>query len=130
MSRIKKLSTLSILASLGLLVYTMISCKSHKAVSEQSTVNVSNPRDNNVISEDEPDVSPSTLIIFYDDSIGSESLLKAVEDYKAELIYNYRTMHGIAIRIPTNKNIQDAIKYFQSIEGVITVNRDRRMKLH
>lgn len=69
--------------------------------------------------------SPSTLIIFYDDSIGKAPLLKAVKEYKATIIYQYGTMNGIAIRIPEGKSIDDAIAYFQKVKGVLAVNRDR-----
>jgi len=74
--------------------------------------------------------SPSTLIISYDTTVGKDSLLAAVERYQAELIYNYRIINAIAIRIPEGTSIQDAITYFQAVPGVIAVNRDRIMHLH
>lgn len=76
-------------------------------------------------------MSPSTLIIWYDAS-GKDSkkaLLKAVKDYKAELIYDYKNFNGIAIRIPDGSNINDAITYFQKVKGVLQVNRDHIMSI-
>ena len=70
------------------------------------------------------DVSPDKLIIMYDEEIGKEPLLAAVEAYGAELIYDYSIIPGIAIRIPEGKDIRDAINYFKKVRGVTTVERD------
>ena len=70
------------------------------------------------------DVSPDKLIIMYDEEIGKEPLLAAVEAYGAELIYDYIIIPGIAIRIPEGKDIHDAIAYFKKVRGVTTVERD------
>ena len=69
------------------------------------------------------------LIIFYDEGIGSDSLMKAVKDSGTSLIYEYKNLHGIAIRPSAKTNIQDAIAYFQKINGVLSVEQDRLMKL-
>ena len=68
--------------------------------------------------------SSSVLIIFYDVEIGKEPLLKAIEDYHATVIYDLKIMKSISIKIPENTKIEDAIEYFQKVEGVLTVNRD------
>ena len=80
--------------------------------------------DNPLPVQEEIDVSPNTLIIMYDEEIGKEPLLKAVEAYGAELIYDYSIIPGIAIRIPDGKDIHDAIAYFKKIQGVTSVERD------
>lgn len=69
------------------------------------------------------------LIIFYDKDIGSGSLMKAVKDSGASLVYEYKNLHGIAIRPSAKTNIQDAIAYFQKVNGVLSVEQDRLMKL-
>ena len=69
--------------------------------------------------------SPTTLIIFYDVEIGKEPLLKAIEDYHATVIYDLKIMKSISIKIPDGTNIDDAISYFNKVEGVLQVNRDR-----
>ena len=74
--------------------------------------------------KEEIDVSPDKLIIMYDEEIGKEPLLAAVEAYGAELIYDYSIIPGIAIRIPEGKDIHDAIAYFKKVRGVTTVERD------
>lgn len=70
------------------------------------------------------DVSPDRLIIMYDEEIGKEPLLSAVEAYGAELIYDYSIIPGIAIRIPEDKDIRDAINYFKKVQGVTSIERD------
>ena len=74
--------------------------------------------------EDDESVSPTNLIIMYDAEIGKEALLQAVKDYGAELLYDYRIMSGIAIKIPVGKHILEAIAYFSKVKGVIAVERD------
>ena len=74
--------------------------------------------------EDDGSVSPTNLIIMYDAEIGKETLLQAVKDYGAELLYDYRIISGIAIKIPEGKHILEAIAYFSKVKGVTTVERD------
>ena len=74
--------------------------------------------------EDDESVSPTNLIIMYDAGIGKETLLQAVKDYGAELLYDYRIISGIAIKIPEGKHILEAIAYFSKVKGVTTVERD------
>ena len=38
-------------------------------------------------------------------------------------------MKSISVKIPENTNIEDAIEYFQKVEGVLTVNRDSGCQL-
>lgn len=94
-----------------------LSCSTQKAV----TV-IDNPQP---VLGDETDVSPNTLIIMYDTEAGKEPLLKAVEQYGAELIYDYSIIPGIAIGIPDGTDIHEAIAFFRKVKGVISVERDR-----
>ncbi len=61
----------------------------------------------------------------YDSKVGKQAILKAIEDYGAQVLYHYSVVPGIAITIPFGTDIQDAITYFKSIPGVISVQRDR-----
>jgi len=74
--------------------------------------------------------SARTLIIFYDREQGKDSLMQAVEDYRAETIYQYRIIAAIAIKIPEDADIEEAKKHFQQVKGVLMVERDRVMHLH
>ena len=69
--------------------------------------------------------SPDTIIIMYDQSVGKEPLMKAVKKYKADIIYDYSIIPGMAVRIPEGKTLSKAIDYFRKVEGVVSVERDR-----
>ena len=73
--------------------------------------------------------STKTLIIFYDGTVGKEHLKKAIEDYHANIIYDLKNMNSISITIPDGTKIEDAIEYFNKVEGVLTVERDQIMQL-
>ena len=81
------------------------------------------------VQEELINVSPDKLIIMYDEEIGKEPLLAAVEAYGAELIYDYSIIPGIAIRIPEGKDIRDAINYFKKVKGVTAIERDQIIHL-
>lgn len=73
--------------------------------------------------------SPDRLIIMYDQQTGKEPLLKAVEEYRAEILYDYSIIPGIAIRIPEGTDIRKAMAWFKNVEGVVSVERDRIIRL-
>lgn len=73
---------------------------------------------------DEQSVS-RTLIIYYDAEIGKEYLMEAVKKYGAELLYEYKMLKGISIRIPEDKSVEQAITYFRKVKGVISVHRSQ-----
>ena len=65
-----------------------------------------------------------SLIILYDPLNGKDSLYQAIEEYGATIIYDYKNINGVAIRIPTGTFIGDAIEFFKHVDGVLQVNRD------
>lgn len=69
------------------------------------------------------------LIIFYDKEIGNAPLLESLSTYDATVVYSYKLLNGMAINIPTDKNILEAIEYFKSIKGVLSVEPDRKLEL-
>ena len=82
-----------------------------------------------VSTEPEGEYSPNTLIIMYDEAVGKEPLLEAIETYGAEVKYDYSLIPGMAIRIPDGKDIHDAITFFRKVKGVTSVERDRIIRL-
>ena len=82
-----------------------------------------------VTAEPEGEYSPNTLIIMYDEAVGKEPLLEAIETYGAEVKYDYSLIPGMAIRIPDGKDIHDAIAFFRKVRGVTSVERDRIIRL-
>ena len=73
--------------------------------------------------------SEHTLLIFFDSSIGKDALLEAIEEYGATIIYEYRIINSVAIRIPEGTFIGDAIEFFKNVDGVIAVRRDQIIHL-
>ena len=77
-----------------------------------------------------PQYTERTLIVFYDPAVGSEPLLQAVKDYGAEVGYQYKNLNGISILLAQGQNIEAAQRYFRNVRGVLSVSRDRIMRLH
>ncbi|WP_443702404.1 hypothetical protein [Prevotella sp.] len=74
-------------------------------------------------------VPQSTLIIYYDAEVGKEPLMEAVKSYKAEVVYDYKNFHVIAIRIPKKKSLKQAKAFFEKVKGVHQVNEDQIIQL-
>ena len=72
-----------------------------------------------------------TLIVFYNENeISLPKLKRKVKSYDAEIIYEYKEMKGIAVRISQGKSIEQGRKYFESIKGVTNVMKDSKVELH
>ncbi|MFD2744442.1 MULTISPECIES: hypothetical protein [Sphingobacterium] len=69
------------------------------------------------------------LVIYYDKDTGNEQLLEAVQTFGAEIVYLYDALSGVAISIPDDKPMEDAISYFENIAGVTSVDRDGMMSI-
>ena len=113
--------TLSVISFLLLLAVSCGTSRQMSAVPEQKVESSeSNPYE---------EYSPNTLIIMCDQTVGKDPLYKAIKEYGAEIIYDYSIIYGMAVKIPDGKLIEDAIEYFKTVKGVISVNRDRIMHL-
>lgn len=99
--------------------------------SNSSIVNIYSRYDGNLLTRAVPEemYSPNTLIIMYDAEVGKEALRKAVEEYRAGIIYDYSIIPGMAVRIPEESDIRKAIAFFKEVEGVVSVERDRIYRL-
>lgn len=71
-----------------------------------------------------PEHSPSVLIIMYDKETGKGPLLKAANDYKAEIIYDYSIIPSMAIKKPDSKTLEETMQYFKQVKGVVSVEYD------
>ena len=83
----------------------------------------------NISAPAKPLYAPRVLIVMYDAEVGKEPLKYAINEYGAEVIYEYNIIKGFAIRIPSDNDIEAAIKYFQEVEGVTSVEKDRLLHL-
>lgn len=71
----------------------------------------------------------ANLIIYYDPEEGKEDLLKAADKYGSKILYIYENINGIAVTVPEDRTEDNAIRYFSSVRGVLSVVRDRIMQL-
>ena len=74
--------------------------------------------------------APRNLIVFYDAQTGSAPLRRAVQAYGAKIIYEYKTMNGLALAVPDGADMAQAEAHFAQVPGVLGVNRDQVMRLH
>ncbi|MCL7986901.1 hypothetical protein M8998_02990 [Sphingobacterium sp. lm-10] len=89
-----------------------------------------NKRLKNETTKEQPGMDATrNLVIYYDQDTGNTQLLEAVQKYGAEVVYLYDALSGIAISIPDDKDIEEAISYFEKVPGVASVDRDGMMSI-
>ena len=76
-----------------------------------------------------PEHSPNVFLVMYDAEIGKEPLLKAIKDYKVEIIYDYNIINGMALKKPEDKTLEETMQYFKSVKGVTNVEYDHIIRL-
>ncbi len=81
------------------------------------------------VSDAKSNMVERTLIVMYDETIGSDLLMKAAEEYGANVVNQFSSINGVALLIPEDKNVYDAIKYFKGVKGVISIERNRNVRL-
>lgn len=74
--------------------------------------------------------SGENLIIYYAPEAGNEDLLKAAKKYGSTVIYVYKNINGIAVTVPKGKSSTEAIKYYEKLDGVLSVTRDQKLHLN
>ena len=73
--------------------------------------------------------SPNVFLVMYDAEIGKDSLLKAIEDYKCEIKYDYSIINGMALKKPDNRTLEETMQYFKKVKGVTNVEYDHVYRL-
>ena len=66
-----------------------------------------------------PEHSPNVFLILYDEEIGKGPVLKAIKEYKCEIVYDYHNMNGMALKKPDDKSLEETMQYFRSVKGVV-----------
>ncbi len=94
----------------------LVSCKS------QQTVELSAPIRGQEIEQEH---SPHVFLVMYDAGVGKEPLQKAIKAYKCEVIYDYKIIHGMALKKPESKTLEETMHYFRGVKGVLSVEYDR-----
>ena len=75
-------------------------------------------------------ISGNVLIVFYDAETGKSDLLSAAKKYGSRIIYSYKNFNGIAITLPSDKGVEESIRYYQRVKGVLSVTPDRNLELN
>lgn len=75
--------------------------------------------------------SNGVLIIFYDKSeTSTEQILSEGKKWHIELVYDYKSLNGLAVRVPDLKNIEEIKTFYQQRKGVLSVENDQINELH
>lgn len=131
------MSKLSLFSTIALTL-TCVACQSTPPINTKPTVQPLPPVVNQPVQTTQPTLPPAqgqqtysnnTLVIFYKDAFKA-SVLSAVEARQAEVIYDYNLMNGIAIRLTSADNVNQAVTDLSKVNGVIAVNRDNIAVLH
>lgn len=77
----------------------------------------------------EQEHSPNVFLVMYDAEVGKEPLLKAIKTYKCEVIYDYNIINGMALKKPEGKSLEETMRYFKGVKGVLTVEYDHITRL-
>ena len=73
--------------------------------------------------------SSTVFLVTYDAEVGKGPLLEAVGEYGCKVIYDYRSFNGMAIRKPDDKGLEETMRHFRTVKGVLSVNYDRVYRL-
>ena len=73
--------------------------------------------------------SPNVFLIMYDAEVGKEPLLKAIKEYKCEIVYDYGIITGMALKKPEDKTLEETMQYFKTVKGVTNVEYDHIIRL-
>ena len=71
-----------------------------------------------------PEHSPNVFLVMFDAEIGKELLLKAIQDYKVEIIYDYNMINGLALKKPDDKTLEETMTFFRKVKGIVSVEYD------
>ncbi len=67
--------------------------------------------------------SYNTLVVYYNENIGTQAIRKAVAKYGADIISEQDYISALVVRIPDGKSLDDAIKVFSKVKGVLDVSK-------
>ena len=73
--------------------------------------------------------SPNVFLIQYDAEVGKDPLLKAIKEYKCEIVYDYHTITGMALKKPDDNTLEETMQHFRTVKGVTTVEYDYLLRL-
>lgn len=99
-----------------IVIFLSTSCKSKQAVELSASIQEH---------QTEQEHSPNVFLVMYDAEVGKEPLLMAIKAYKCEVIYAYNIINGMALKKPEGRTLEETMRYFKKVKGVLTVEYDR-----
>ena len=121
----------NILTIILISLFTITSCKT-KQVVETSTPIQENRSEISapiIAKRYEQEHSPDRFLVTYDEKVGKDPLLKAIEKYNCEIIYDYKIISGMALKKPEDKTLEETMDYFRKVKGVKSVEYDNIIRL-
>ncbi len=109
---------LILIAQIGIVL--LVSCKT------KQTIELSAPIESHMY---EPEHSPNVFLVMYDEKVGKGPLQKAIKEYGCEIVYDYHSVNGMALKKPENKTLEETMQYFRQVKGVTTVEYDHIIRL-
>ena len=76
-----------------------------------------------------PEHSPNVFLLMYDVEVGKGPLMKAIKEYKCEIVYDYGIINGMALKKPEDKTFEETMQYFKTVKGVTNVEYDHIIRL-
>ncbi len=119
-NKIQYLALKAFLLILPFAMLMLLSCRAQQAVELPDTITQRPPVQEH---------SPTNFIVMYDTLVGKKPLLKAIEEYKAEIIYDYNFIPGMALKKPEEKTLEETMQFFRHVKGVIAVEYDHIYRL-
>lgn len=104
-----------LILAMQIAILILVSCKTEQAVEIVKPL----PENRYV-----PEHSPDVFLISYDAETGKEPVLKAIKKYRCEIVYDYHTFNGMALKKPEDKTLEETMQYFRGVKGVLTVEYD------
>jgi len=74
--------------------------------------------------------APSVLIVYYDASVGKGPLLDAVKAQHAAIVYDYKNINAVAIKVSDGRSAEQVIKSLGKVKGVLSVAKDGKQTFH
>lgn len=76
-----------------------------------------------------PEHNPNVFLLTYDQKIGREAVLKAIKAIRAEIVYDYHSFAGMALKKPDDKTLEETMDFFRQVKGVLSVEYDHVIHL-
>lgn len=102
-------------------VVVLTSCRTKQTIELTAPINIEHKY--------VPEHSPNVFLLMYDAEIGKGPLLKAIKEYRCEIVYDYGIISGMALKKPENKTLEETMQYFKKVKGVTHVEYDHIIRL-